>query len=48
MLVDTPEVYFITFTCYDWMHLLEQVSAYSEVYQFLEVLKAKGITSLDM
>jgi REP element-mobilizing transposase RayT len=35
-------VYFITFTCYQWLHLLEEVNGYDIVYKQFDVLKKEG------
>jgi REP element-mobilizing transposase RayT len=35
-------VYFITFTCYQWMPLIEQTNAYDLVYNWFDHLKANG------
>jgi REP element-mobilizing transposase RayT len=35
-------IYFITFTCYKWLHLFQQADAYGSVYKWFDVLKSKG------
>ena len=40
--VDQKGIYFITFTCHNWLSLLDAADAYSDVYNFFEVLKQKG------
>ena len=35
-------IYFITFTCYRWLHLIEKTAAYDAVYNFFVVLNQKG------
>ena len=37
-------IYFITFTCHDWLPLIELSDGYKAVYRFFEVLKEKGHT----
>lgn len=39
---DSCGVYFITFTCYQWLHLLEEVDGYDIVYKQLDILKQEG------
>jgi len=39
-------IYFITFTCYQWLPLIEQTKAYDEVYKFFNVLNKNGHTVL--
>jgi len=33
--------YFISFTCYEWLHLFEEASAYDAVYKWFDYLHAK-------
>lgn len=40
--VQKSGVYFITFTCYDWLPLIDLSDGYGAVYRFLGVLKSKG------
>ena len=40
--IDRPGIYFITFTCYKWLHLIEQTKAYDEVYKFFDILNKNG------
>lgn len=46
MSVHTPVskrgVYFITFTCFNWLPLIELTKSYDLVYSFFEVIKQKG------
>ncbi len=35
-------VYFITFTCYQWLHLIENTNSYDLVYNWFDHLKSKG------
>ena len=35
-------VYFITFTCYKWLHLLEKVKGYDLIYSQFDYLKKQG------
>ena len=35
-------MYFITFTCYNWLHLIEITNTYEEVYNFLDILNSSG------
>ena len=44
--VRTSGIYFITFTCYKWLPLIEQTKAYDEVYRFFSVINQKGHTVL--
>ena len=39
---DSEGVYFITFTCYNWLPLFESVDAYNEVYKQFDMLKSEG------
>ena len=45
-LVKKDGIYFITFTCYKWLPLIEQTKAYDEVYKFFTVLNKNGHTVL--
>ncbi len=40
--VERAGIYFITFTCYRWLHLLEQTKAYDTLYRFFTFLNGKG------
>ena len=42
--VQKQSIYFITFTCHDWLPLIERSEGYNAVYNFFEVLKCKGHT----
>ena len=44
--IDKEGIYFITFTCYDWLSLIEILQAYHVVYNFFTVLKKQGHTVL--
>ncbi|MFM9911898.1 MAG: transposase, partial [Chitinophagaceae bacterium] len=35
-------IYFITFTCYKWLPLIELAEAYDEVYKQFDILKSEG------
>lgn len=35
-------IYFITFTNYKWLHLIQQTNAYDLVYKWFDSLKSKG------
>ena len=35
-------IYFITFTCYKWLPLIELAAAYDEVYKQFDILKSEG------
>jgi REP element-mobilizing transposase RayT len=37
-----PTTYFVTFTCYKWLPLFELCNSYSSVYNWFEIIKAKG------
>lgn len=37
-------IYFITFTCYDWLPLIEQVKGYDLVYKWYDILLSGGNT----
>ena len=38
----TEGLYFITFTCYDWLHLFEITKGYTQFYKWFDYLKTKG------
>jgi REP element-mobilizing transposase RayT len=40
--VFTPGIYFITFTCYRWLHLIEISGGYRFVYNWFEVMATNG------
>ncbi len=40
--VTAPGIYFITFTCYRWLSLIEFVDGYDIVYKWFDVITAKG------
>ncbi len=41
---DYPEgIYFITFTCQDWLSLFEITKSYDTVYKWFDSPKSKGI-----
>jgi REP element-mobilizing transposase RayT len=40
--IDQDGVYFITFTCFEWLPLIALSDAYVAVYKFFELLNAKG------
>lgn len=35
--VEKPGIYFITFTCYRWLHLIGKTGAYEAVYNFFSI-----------
>lgn len=35
-------IYFVTFTCYNWIPLFEITNAYDLVYKWFDYLKSKG------
>src|SRR5678816_2332577 len=37
--IDKEGIYFITFTCYRWLHLIESSQGYDSVYNFFRALK---------
>jgi REP element-mobilizing transposase RayT len=41
-ITENQGIYFITFTCHNWLPLIERSEGYSAVYCFFEVLKHKG------
>jgi len=41
-LIEKSGVYFITFTCFKWLHLIELTNAYDQVYKFFEILNKNG------
>jgi len=44
--IDKQGIYFITFTCYQWLPLIELTSGYDAVYNFFNVLSKQGHTVL--
>jgi REP element-mobilizing transposase RayT len=42
--VVVPGIYFITFSCYRWLPFIEMVNGYDLVYNWFDVLSAKGHT----
>jgi REP element-mobilizing transposase RayT len=44
MVVQKPGIYFITFTCHQWLPLIELSDGYGAVYNFFEVLRRRGHT----
>jgi REP element-mobilizing transposase RayT len=44
--VDKEGIYFITFTCYEWLPLIEISGGYDLVYNFFNVLATQGHTVL--
>ncbi len=41
-ITETDGIYFLTITCYNWLHLFEIAGAYSAVYNWFNVLKKNG------
>ena len=44
--IDKEGIYFITFTCHQWISLIELSNGYDIVYNFFKVLTEKGHTIL--
>ncbi|HEX8315375.1 MAG TPA: transposase [Flavisolibacter sp.] len=42
--VNKEGIYFITFTCHNWLPLIDKSDGYSAIYNFFTVLKNKGHT----
>ena len=40
--VTSPGIYFITFTCYKWLSLIECTGTYDKVYDWFDILTDKG------
>jgi REP element-mobilizing transposase RayT len=40
--VTEPGIYFITFTCHQWLQLIETTKAYDLVYNWFDVIGSKG------
>jgi REP element-mobilizing transposase RayT len=40
--VTSKGIYFITFTCHNWLPLIDTADAYEDVYKFMEVIKMEG------
>lgn len=40
--VNKSGIYFITFTCYRWLSLMEMTKAYEEAYKFFNILNQNG------
>ncbi len=40
--VEGAGIYFITFTCFQWLHHIEKTAAYDAVYNFFAVVNQKG------
>ena len=41
-LVTSPGIYYITFTCYHWFHLIERTNSYEVVYKWFNILNSNG------
>jgi REP element-mobilizing transposase RayT len=41
-LVTTKGIYFITFTCYNWISLIDKTNSYNLVYKWFDILTEKG------
>ena len=41
-LVNTSGIYYITFTCYHWLPLIEQTNSYQFIYKWFDLLTSKG------
>jgi len=44
--IDKEGIYFITFTCYDWLPLIELSHGYDAVYKFFAALIAARARSI--
>ena len=44
--IDKEGICFITFTCYDWLHLIELSQGFDAVYNFFSILKDQLRTML--
>jgi REP element-mobilizing transposase RayT len=44
--IDKEGIYFVTFTCYDWLSVIELSDGYDSVYNFFKALKEQGHTML--
>jgi REP element-mobilizing transposase RayT len=42
--IDTVEIYFITFTCHQWLPLIKLAEGYEMIYNWFDVLQSKGHT----
>jgi REP element-mobilizing transposase RayT len=42
--IEKPGIYFITFTCHNWIPLIEITNSYDLVYKWFDVLTRKGHT----
>ena len=40
--VNSPGIYFITFTCHNWLPLIEWVKGYDLVYKWFDILSEQG------
>ena len=41
-LITQPGIYFITFTCHQWIHLIEKTNGFDLVYNWFDVLSTKN------
>jgi REP element-mobilizing transposase RayT len=41
-ITETDGIYFITITCYNWLHLFENTNSYSAVYNWFNYLRNNG------
>ena len=41
-ITETEGIYFITFTCFQWMPLIEKTKSYDLIYKWFDYLKSKG------
>ena len=41
-IVDSKGIYFITFTCHNWLPLIDMADAYQDVYKFFDTIKKDG------
>ena len=40
--IQRPGIYFITFTCYNWLQLIDITNSYDLVYDWFDILSSKG------
>lgn len=40
---DDDKLFYVTFTCYEWLPLIEKTNSYDLVYKWFKYLKSKGI-----
>ncbi len=40
--IETNTTYFVTFTCYKWLHLIHETSLYDDVYKWFGIIAEEG------